>query len=247
METRIAEIAPGIFRFSTFVPEVAPPDGFTFNQFLIQADEPLLFHCGARAMFPSVSAAVKSIIPLERLRWISFSHVEADECGAMNLWLAAAPRAEVAHGATACDISLNDLADRPPRVLADGEVLDLGGRRVRYLDTPHVPHGWDAGMMFEEETKTLLCSDLFTHLGDPEPLTEGDILGPARAAEEAFQATSLTPAIAPALARLAALQPKTLAIMHGSSYRGDCAAALTALGDFYAARLDASLQAKGAR
>jgi flavorubredoxin len=243
METRVAEIAPGIFRLSTFVPEVAPPAGFTFNQFLILADEPLLFHCGARAMFPSISAAVATLMPLERLRWISFSHVEADESGAMNLWLAAAPNAEVAHGATACNVSIGDLADRPPRVLADGEVLDLGGRRVRYLDTPHVPHGWDAGMMFEEETKTLLCSDLFTHLGDPEPLTEGDILGPATAAEEAFQATSLTPAIRPTLARLADLKPQTLAIMHGSSYTGDCAAALTALGDFYAARLEASLGA----
>lgn len=242
METRVAEIAPGIFRLSTFVPEVAPPAGFTFNQFLIDADEPLLFHCGARAMFPSVSAAVRSIIPLERLRWISFSHVEADECGAMNLWLAAAPEAQVAHGATACSVSIGDLADRPPRVLADGEVLDLGGRRVRYLDTPHVPHGWDAGMMFEEETKTLLCSDLFTQLGDPEPLTEVDILGPAAEAEEVFQPTPLTPAIQPTLARLAGLQPKTLAVMHGSSYRGDCAAALMALGEFYAARLDASLQ-----
>lgn len=242
METRVAEIAPRIYRLSTFVPDVAPPVGFTFNQFLIKADEPLLFHCGPRAMFPAVAAAMTTIMPVDRLRWISFSHVEADECGAMNLWLAAAPRAQVVHGATACNVSLGDLADRPPRVLADGEVIDLGGRRVRYLDTPHVPHGWDAGMMFEEETKTLLCSDLFTHLGDPAPVTTEDILVPAMAAEEAFQSTSLTPAIRPTLARLAALNPATLAIMHGSSYSGDCAAALEALGGFYDRRLAASLE-----
>ena len=241
METRVAEIAPRIYRLSTFVPDVAPPIGFTFNQFLIDADEPLLFHCGPRAMFPAISAAMTKIMPVERLRWISFSHVEADECGAMNLWLAAAPRAQVAHGATACNVSLGDLADRSPRVLEDGEVIDLGGRKVRYLDTPHVPHGWDAGMMFEEETKTLLCSDLFTHLGDPAPVTTEDILVPAMAAEDAFQSTSLTPAIRPTLARLAELKPTTLAIMHGSSYSGDCAAALDALGEFYDKRLTASL------
>jgi len=130
MDTRIDEIAPDLYRFSTFVPEIAPPAGFTFNQFLLMAEEPLLFHCGQRQLFPTVSAAVARVLPLERLRWLSFGHVEADECGAMNLWLAAAPRAQVAHGQLACMVSLNDLADRPPRALADGEVLDLGGRRV---------------------------------------------------------------------------------------------------------------------
>lgn len=243
METRIAEIAPRLYRLSTFVPDVAPPAGFTFNQFLIDADMPLLFHCGPRAMFPAVSAAVSKIMPIERLRWISFSHLEADEAGAMNLWLAAAPRAEVAHGATAAMVSLIDLADRAPRTLADGETIDLGGRKIRYLDTPHLPHGWDAGLMFEEETRTLLCSDLFTHIGDPAPLTSNDILGPAAAAEEAFQDIALTPAIRPTIRRLAALEPKTLAIMHGSSYNGDCAAALNALGDFLAERMLAKLRA----
>lgn len=241
METRIAEIAPRFYRLSTFVPDVAPPAGFTFNQFLVDADEPLLFHCGPRAMFPAVSAAVARIMPVDRLRWISFSHLEADESGAMNLWLAAAPQAQVAHGAIATMVSLADLADRPPRTLADGEILDLGGRRVRYLDTPHVPHGWDAGLMFEETTQTLLCSDLFTHIGDPEPITSGDILGPAAAAEDAFQSTALTPAIGPMIRKLAALAPKTLAIMHGSSYGGDCVSALSALGDFYAERLSGRL------
>lgn len=243
METRIAEIAPRVYRLSTFVPGVAPPAGFTFNQFLVGADEPLLFHCGPRAMFPAVFAAVAKIMPVERLRWISFSHLEADEAGAMNLWLAAAPRAEVAHGATSTMVSLNDLAERAPRTLADGEIIDLGGRKVRYLDTPHVPHGWDAGLMFEEETKTLLCSDLFTHIGDPEPITSNDILGPAAMAEEAFLATALTPAIRPTIAKLAALAPKTLAIMHGSAFNGDCVAALNGLGDFYADRISAQLKA----
>ena len=148
METTVAEIADGIYRLSTYVPDVAPPAGFTFNQFLIDADAPLLFHCGPRAMFPSVSRAAAGVMPIERIRWISFGHVEADECGSMNAWLAACPQATVAHGMTACMVSLNDLADRAPRTLADGETIDLGGKRIRYIDTPHVPHGWEAGLLF---------------------------------------------------------------------------------------------------
>ncbi|KAF0124058.1 MAG: hypothetical protein FD148_2589 [Methylocystaceae bacterium] len=134
METKVDEIAERIYRFSTFAPEIAAPSGFTFNQFLIDADEPLLFHCGPRSLFPFVSKALAAIMPIERLRWISFGHVEADECGAMNLWLAAAPQAQVVHGQTACMVSLNDLADRPPRALGNGEIMDIGGRRVRYID-----------------------------------------------------------------------------------------------------------------
>jgi flavorubredoxin len=241
MQTRIDEIASGIYRLSTFVPDIAPPAGFTFNQFLIDADQPLLFHCGLRGMFPSVSAAASRVIPVERLRWITFGHVEADECGAMNAWLAAAPLAQVAHGMTACMVSLTDLADRPPRALADGEVLDLGGKRVRYIDTPHVPHGWEAGVIYEETTGTLLCGDLFTHLGNGKPITEADILGPAIVAEEAFQATSLGPRTAPGIRKLAALQPKRLALMHGSSYSGDCVGALNSLADYYAASLRKAL------
>ncbi|HEX7124315.1 MAG TPA: MBL fold metallo-hydrolase [Thermodesulfobacteriota bacterium] len=237
MQTRIDEIAAGIYRLSTYVPEIAPPDGFTFNQFLIDADEPLLFHCGARALFPAVSAAAARVVPLARLRWIAFGHVEADECGAMNAWLAAAPRAEVAHGALGCAVSITDLADRPPRPLADGEVIDLGGKRVRHLDTPHVPHGWDARVLYEEATGTLLCGDLFTHVGNGPAITTADIVGPAAAAEDLFGATAITPATAPTIRRLAALAPRTLALMHGSSFSGACADALEALARDYERRL----------
>src|SRR5919202_1025779 len=152
MDTRIDEIADGIYRLSTLLLEVAPPAGFTFNQFLIRAEEPLLFHCGHRTMFPMISAAVAKVMPVESLRWIGLSHLEADECGSMNQWLVAAPRATIAHGMLGCAVSLNDMADRPPRGLADGEVLDLGGKRVRNIDTPHVPQNWEAHVLYEETT-----------------------------------------------------------------------------------------------
>ena len=247
METRISEIADGIYRLSTFVPEIAPPAGFTFNQFLVDADEPLLFHCGPRAMFSSVSAALAQVLPPEQLRWIAFGHVEADECGAMNAWLAAAPHAVVAHGAIGCMVSLNDLADRPPRALADGEVIDLGGKRVRHIDTPHVPHAWEARLLYEETTGTLLCGDLFTHVGNGPAVTSTDIVGPAAAAEDAFRATCLTPSTASTIRRLAALSPRTLALMHGSSFAGDCAGALAALADDYARRLAQAADAQADR
>ena len=231
METRIHEIAEGVYRLSTFVPAVTP-DGFTFNQFLIDADEPMLFHAGQRMLFPSVSQAVARVTPLENLRWISFGHVEADECGAMNAWLAAAPKATVAHGQLACDVSLNDLADRAPRALAEGEVIDLGGRRMRWISTPHVPHGWEAGVMYEETTGVLFSGDLLTHAGDPPPLAETDVLGAAIAAEEMFNAMAMGPATGATLRALADLAPTTLALMHGSSFRGDGAASLRGLADY---------------
>ena len=237
METRIDEIADGIYRLSTYMADVAPPAGFTFNQFLIKADQPLLFHTGMRGIFPLVSGAVAKIVPLDSLRWITFGHVEADECGSMNKWLEAAPRATVAHGYIACDVSLNDLADRAPRALADGEVLDLGGKRVRYLDTPHVPHCWEAGVIYEETTGTLLCGDLLTHLGDGPAVTSSDIVAPAVTAENTFHATSIGVATAPTIRKLAALKPRTLGLMHGSSFNGDCAGALSALADYYATGL----------
>jgi flavorubredoxin len=235
MEIRTHEIADGVYRLSTFVPAVTP-DGFTFNQFLIVADEPMLFHCGQRMLFDGVAGAVGRIIPLEKLRWIGFGHVEADECGSMNAWLAAAPNAQVAHGQIACDVSLNDLADRPPRALASGEVLDLGGKRMRWIDTPHVPHGWEAGVFYEESAGTLFCGDLLTHVGDPEPLTDADVAAPAIAAEEMFHAMTLAPGTAAALRGLAELAPKTLALMHGSCFRGDGAGQLNALADWCAAQ-----------
>jgi flavorubredoxin len=232
METRVDEIAERIYRLSTFLPQVGP-SGFTFNQFLVDADEPLIFHCGQRALFPAVSKAVARIMELRRLRWVAFSHIEADECGALGEWLAAAPGATVTHGAIGCAIWLNDQAPRPPRALADGEVLELGGRRVRRLDTPHVPHCWDAGLLYEESTGTLFTSDLFTHVGDPPALTDGDILGPAMAAEKHFGYTTTGPATGATIRRLAALHPRTLAVMHGSSFSGETVPLLESLARFY--------------
>jgi flavorubredoxin len=234
METRINEIADGIFRPSTFVPVIAPPAGFTFNQFLILGDEPLLFHTGLRKMFALTRDAVSRLIPPEQLRWISFGHFEADECGAMNEWLAIAPQAEVAHGQTGSSVSLNDMADRAPRELKDGETIELGrGKRVRYIDTPHTPHGWDAGVLYEEATRTLLCGDLFSQLGDGPALTQGDIVGPAIAGEDLFQYSSLNPSMGTTIRGLAKLSPRTLALMHGPSFSGDGGAALRALAADY--------------
>ena len=244
METQVDEIAAGVYRLSTFTDAVA--GGFTFNQFLVAGEEPLLFHSGPRQMFPLVSAALAKVVPLERLRWVSFGHWEADESGALNDWLGAAPRAELAVGTLGTLISGQDQADRPPRPpLADGEVLDLGGKRVRWVDTPHVPHGWDAGLLFEETTSTLLCGDIGTHVGAVPALTDGDIVGPAGAAEDMFRATCLTAATAPTIRRLAGLAPTTLGIMHGSSFAGDGAGVLEALADDYERRFQESLGAAG--
>jgi flavorubredoxin len=232
METRVDEIADRIYRLSTFLPAVGP-SGFTFNQFLVDAEQPLLFHCGQRALFPAVSRAAARVMDLRRLRFIAFSHVEADECGALGEWLDAAPSATVTHGAIGCAIWLNDQSPRPPRALGDGEVLDLGGRRVRRLDTPHVPHCWDAGLLYEETTGTLFTSDLFTHVGDPPAVTDGDIMGPAVAAEKQFGYTGVTPATGATIRRLADLAPRTLAVMHGSSFSGAGAPLLESLAGFY--------------
>lgn len=239
MQTRLDEIGPGVYRLSTFMPQAAPPHGFTFNQFLIDADEPLLFHCGHRSLFPLVSAAIARVLPVERLRWITFGHYEADESGAMNLWLAAAPQAQVAHGVLGCNVTLNDAADRRPRALADGEVIDLGGKRVRHIDTPHVPHNWEARVLYEETTATLLCGDLFAHGGNGPALVESDIVGAAMSFEDQSQATCLTPKTAPTIRKLAGLEPRTLALMHGSSFRGDAAKALGDLARYFEGRLAA--------
>ena len=193
----------------------------------------MLFHTGPRAMFPLVSEAVSKVVPIDKLRWITFGHVEADECGSMNHWLDAAPRSEVAHGAVGVMVSLNDLANRPPRALQDGEIIDLGGKRVRHIDTPHVPHGWEARVLFEENTRTLLCGDLFSHIGDGPALTSEDIVGPAKKAEELFRASCITPATGPTIRKLSDLSPTTLAIMHGSSFNGNANKALNDLADVY--------------
>ena len=236
MKASIDRIEDGIYRISVHVPEIAPPAGFSFSSFLIDDHEPLLFHAGRRDMFAAFSAGVASIMPIERLRWISFGHVEADECGAMNLWLAAAPQSEVVHGATACDTSLNDLADRRPRVVADGELITNGHRRLRFVSTPHVPHGWESGVLFEETSGTLFCGDLFTQLGSL-AMSDGDPVPGAIAAEEMFHATSVGSATAPTLRRLAALRPTRLALMHGPVYRCHGEDALLRLADYYASAM----------
>lgn len=237
MTTKVDEIAPDVYRLSTLVPDIGP-SGFTFNQFLVLDEEPLLFHTGHRSMFRSVRDAIERVIPLGRLRWITFGHVESDECGAMNDFLAAAPHAQVAHGAIGCMVSIAEMADRPPRALSDGEIIETGSKRFRHIDTPHVPHGWEARVLYEETTATLLCGDLFTHLGDGPPVTDGDIVAPAVQAEDLFAASSLAPSTPATLQRLSELAPRTLALMHGSSYAGDCSAALQALASDYRRRIE---------
>ena len=234
MDTTVDEIAPNVYRLSTWIPGITE-DGFTFNQFLLTGDEPFLFHCGMRQLFPLVSEAISRVVPLEKLRWISFAHVEADECGAVNLLLAAAPNAEVIHGPLAIMLSLTDMCDRPP-VTADG-VHDIGGHRLRFIPTPHIPHNWESGLWFDEATRTLLAGDLFTHVGKPAALVETDLVEPAIAAEQIFHATGLTPSLVPTLHQLAELNPTTLALMHGASYSGDGAAQLRGLADGYAAMM----------
>jgi flavorubredoxin len=232
MQTTIDEISDGIYRIATFVPDA----GMSFNQILVTGDEPMLFHTGMRALFPLVSDAVGRVMPIDELRWISFGHVEADECGSMNQWLAAAPAAQVAFGGVGCMVSVNDLADRPPRPLNDGDTLDLGGKLLRYLATPHVPHGWDAGVFYEETTGTLLCGDLFTQMGDGPAVTEASPMDATVAAEDAFGYSCLSPVTVPTVERLAELEPSTLALMHGPAHRGDGGGWLRDLAASYATR-----------
>jgi flavorubredoxin len=232
MPTTVDEIAPGMYRLSTLVSEIGP-SGFTFNQFLVDDEEPLLFHTGHRSMFPSVCEAIERVLPVSSLRWITFGHVESDECGAMNQFLGVAPAAQVAHGALGCMVSIGEMADRPPRALADGEVMEIGAKRLRHIDTPHVPHGWEARVLFEETTRTLLCGDLFTRLGDGPAVTDDDIVGPAMEAEGLFRYSSLSPNTADIMRTLGDLAPLTLGLMHGSSFRGDGKKALYELAAAY--------------
>ncbi len=229
--TNVHEISDGIYRINTPV-VFESGNRFSFNQYLVVDDEPLLFHAGLRKMFPLVREAVASVLPPERLRYIAFSHVEADECGSLNQWLALAPGSVPLCGAVAAMVSIQDLADRAPRALADDEELTLGKHRVRWFDTPHLPHAWECGFLMEEHTRTLLCGDLFTQGGgDLPPITESDILGPSEAFRHEMDYFSHTKNVRVMLERLASAEPTTLACMHGSSWRGDGAKLLRALAD----------------
>ena len=225
MDTRITEIADGTYQLTTYDPAI----DFSLNQYVLTGDEPMLFHAGTRASFPTTSDAVGRLLPVESLRWIGFGHVEADECGALDRWLAAAPQATVVQGAIGCLVSITDLADRPPRPLGAGELLDTGGHVLEWVDTPHVPHGWDAGVLVDHSTRTLLCGDLFTRTGSYPATTTDDIVGPAVAAEDLFAAMSLHPTTAATIRSLAERDVATLAPMHAPAFTGDCPAALRAL------------------
>lgn len=235
--TRIDEIAPRIYRINTPMPPHMVPGGFSFNQYLVAADEPLLFHTGLRHHFPLVREAIEAVLPVRSLRSIAFSHVEADELGSLNDFLAVAPEAVPVCSSIAAMVSIEDMADRRPHALQDGEVLEAGSHRFRWLDAPHLPHGWETGYLFEETTSTLLCGDLFTQPGTgDDPLTEGDILGPSEAFRLQLDYYAHTRGGRALMMKLAATNPTTLACMHGSAWRGDGAALLTELAD----RIEAS-------
>ncbi|MFY9551948.1 MAG: MBL fold metallo-hydrolase [Thermoanaerobaculia bacterium] len=226
--TNVHEIADGIFRINT--PLSVVPGGFSFNQYLIADEEPLLFHTGLRRTFPLVREAIERVMPVERLRYVAFSHFESDECGALNSFLAAAPRAVPLCGRIAAMVSVEDFADRPPRPLSDGETLSLGKHEVRWIDAPHVPHAWECGFLMENRTRTLLCGDLFTQGGVGEvPVTESDILGPSEAFRKPMDYYSHSKNAGPILEAMAAQSPTTLACMHGSAWKGDGSALLREL------------------
>ena len=232
---KTTEIAPNIYRISVY----AQWGDIQFNHFFVKDDEPLLFHTGLRGMHAEIRDAVSKLINVSDLRHISFSHFESDECGALNEWLGEAPKADVICGQVSALVCVNDFIGRDARALADGESFSTGKLRFRYCKTPHLPHGWDSGVLFEETQKTLLCSDLFHQSGDVEPITSGDVVGRSSEAMKGYQAGILaeyvpyTPLTAQNLKKLADLKPKTLAIMHGSSFTGDCARALGDLNVMY--------------
>jgi flavorubredoxin len=229
MAARVTEVADGTYQLAVAMPEM----DFAVNHYLVLGDEPFLFHAGMVHHFDAVRDAMAEVVDPGRLRWIGFGHVEADECGGLNRWLAAAPGATVVQGQIGCMVSVGDLADRPPRPLADGEVLDIGGHRLRWLDTPHVPHGWDAGLVFDETTGVLFCGDLFARFGDQPASTDGDLAGPAIAGEraEGYASWSRAPETVDQLRRLAALGPTGLAPMHAPVRIGPGRADLIALAD----------------
>lgn len=228
--TRIDEVAAGIHRISTAIPPAVAPGGFSFNQYLVDDDEALLFHTGARSLFPGVSEAVRRVMPLERLRYVAFSHYEQDECGALNLLLAAAPQAVPVCSAVNAMVNADGM-DRPPRVLRDGETLVTGRRTLEWIDAPHLPHAWENGFLFDRSSSTLFCGDLFTQPGTGDvPITEGDILGPSETMRGRMDYYAHGPRDGKLIERLAGLEPRTLACIHGSAWSGDGAALLRELG-----------------
>jgi flavorubredoxin len=239
LPTMTNEIATGIYRISTYVPE-GPPGGITFNQFIVTGDEPLLFHTGTRRLFPNVHAAVAAVLDPASIRWISSGHASRpDEYGALAQWEAVSPRAETTHGFAGCFLCLSDMADRQPRPLADGEILQTGEHRLRWLDTPHVPGPWEAGVLFDETTATLFCGDLFSRTGQAAATTTDDITEAAITHDQLMHGHAYTPATGPTLRRLAALEPQHLALMHGPTFSGDGAAQLRGLADYFDACLAA--------
>lgn len=228
-DTRVDEVADGIYRISTFLPGVLAPSGVTVNQFLVLADEPLLFHTGLRSTFPSLVSALRRLLPVAELRWVSFGHVEADECGALDPLLAVAPHARLAFGDAGWPGTPADLTERPARILVPGDRLDLGGRRLLYVPTPHAPHNQEAQVLFEETTATLLSGDLFSQLGRGPAVSGNDLVEAVLASEEEAPSAAPGPAVPRALRTLAELAPRTVATMHGTSFEGDGATALTDL------------------
>jgi flavorubredoxin len=232
---RIAEVADGIYQVATYVPE----PNLIFNQYLITGDEPMIFHTGPQALFPVVSKAIAEVTPVDSIKWIAFGHYEADECGSMNMWLDAAPESTVRQGMTGVMVSLTDQCVRPP-VPWDAAGHDIGGHVIRWIDTPHVPHAWEAGVVYDETTKTLLCGDLFTQCGVHDASTEVDPMEITIASEDLYHYSSLAPHSGNTVRKLADLDITTLAVMHGPAYTGDCKAALLALADDYDRRIAAA-------
>jgi len=239
-DTTTAEIAEGIHRISTYLPD-GPPGGITFNQFVITGDEPLLFHTGTRRLFPAAHQAVAAVLDPASIRWISSGHASRpDEYGSLNEWESLAPSAVATHGMSGCFLCLSDMSSRPPRPLVDGEVIDIGGHLLRWIDTPHVPGPWEAGVLFDETTKTLFCGDLFARTGPAPAMTTAGIADAAIAHDQLMHGHAYTPATGPTLRRLADLEPQRLALMHGPTFTGDSAAQLVALADYFDGRLTAA-------
>jgi flavorubredoxin len=233
MSARVDEIADRIYRISCYAPD-GPPGGITFNQFIITGDEPVLIHTGMAMHFDAVLEQARSVLDVSRLRWITSNHASRpDEFGALPQWFARAPHATVAHGLTGCFVNLPDVSDRPLRPLDDGEVLEVGDRRLRWISTPHVPGPWEAGVLVEEVTGVMFCGDLFAQAGRVAVTTAEDITGPAIAHDQCLHGTALTPATAPTLRRLAERQPEILALMHGPAFTGDTGTALTELASWF--------------